>query len=240
REFLGNTSTQIVTLEAHGTWTHPASFTSYEEARRARIAGLEEDHRRYQEQRSALIATLKEYRRRAQQSDAWGPKVRAAQSRLRLFDEKTELVERPREQQVTIRLGGGRTGTIALRVKQLTFPGLTKPFSTEVLFGQRVSVMGKNGTGKSHFVRLLAGHPVDHTGDWMLGARVNVGYFSQLPDSPHLARPPPPPPPTGRAPRPSPSSRARGSTAPPPWGPYAATSSTAPPTSPSRNCRAVS
>src|SRR4029077_10023117 len=101
---------------------------------------------------------------------------------------KTELVERPREQKVTIRLGGGRTGTIALRVKQLTFPGLTKPFSTEVLFGQRVGVIGRNGTGKSHFVGLLAGDPVDHTGDWMLGARVNVGYFSQLHDSPHLAR----------------------------------------------------
>ena len=188
REFLGNTSTQIVTLEAKGSWTHPAPFGTYEEARQARIAGLEEDHRRYQEQRSALIATLKEYRRRAQSSDVWGPKVRAAQSRLRLFDEKTELVERPREQKVTIRLGGGRTGTIALRVKQLAFPGLTKPFSAEVLFGQRAGVIGKNGTGKSHFVRLLAGHPVEHTGDWMLGARVKVGYFSQLHDSPHLTR----------------------------------------------------
>ena len=188
REFLGNTSTQIVTLEARGSWTHPSPFASYEEARRARIAGLEEDHRRYQEQRAALIATLKEYRRRAQSSDVWGPKVRAAESRLRLFDEKAELVERPREQKVTIRLGGGRTGTIALRVKQLAFPGLIKPFSAEVLFGQRVGVIGKNGTGKSHFIRLLAGHPVEHTGDWMLGARVKVGYFSQLHDSPHLAR----------------------------------------------------
>ena len=188
REFLGNTSTQIVTLEARGSWTHPSPFASYEEARRARIAGLEEDHRRYQEQRAALIATLKEYRRRAQSSDVWGPKVRAAESRLRLFDEKAELVERPREQKVTIRLGGGRTGTIALRVKHLAFPGLIKPFSTEVLFGQRVGVIGKNGTGKSHFIRLLAGHPVEHTGDWMLGARVKVGYFSQLHDSPHLAR----------------------------------------------------
>src|SRR6202140_5268137 len=109
REFLGNTSTQIVTLEAKGSWTHPAPFGTYEDARRARIAGLEEDHRRYQEQRSALIATLKEYRRRAQSSDVWGPKVRAAQSRLRLFDEKTELVERPREQKDTLPLGGGRT-----------------------------------------------------------------------------------------------------------------------------------
>jgi ATPase subunit of ABC transporter with duplicated ATPase domains len=188
REFLGNTSTQIVTLEAKGSWTHPASFATYEEARQARLAGLEEDHRRYQEQRSALVATLKEYRRRAQSSDVWGPKVRAAESRLRLFDEKTELVERPRDQKVTIRLGGGRTGTIALRVKELAFPGLVRPFSAEVLFGQRVGVIGKNGTGKSHFVRLLAGHAVDHTGEWMLGARVNVGYFSQLHDSPHLAR----------------------------------------------------
>lgn len=188
REFLANTATQVVTLEARGAWTHPAPFATYEEARRQRIAGLEEDHRRYQEQRGALIATLKEYRRRAQQSDAWGPKVRAAESRLRMFEEKTELVERPRDQKVTIRLGGGRTGTIALRLTELGLPGLVRPFSTEILFGQRVGIIGKNGSGKSHFARLLAGLAVDHTGDWMLGARVKVGYFSQVHDSPHLAR----------------------------------------------------
>ena len=188
REFLANTSTQVVTLEARGAWTHPASFTSYEEARRHRIAGLEEDHRRFQEQRAALIATLKEYRRRAQQSDAFGPRVRAAETRLRMFEEKSELAERPPEQKVTIRLGGGRTGTIALRLEDLALTGLVRPFSTEILFGQRVGVIGKNGTGKSHFMRLLAGLPVEHTGDWMLGARVKVGYFSQVHDSPHLAR----------------------------------------------------
>jgi ATPase subunit of ABC transporter with duplicated ATPase domains len=187
REFLANTSTQVVTMEAHGAWTHPASFVSYEDARRHRIAGLEEDHRRYQEQRAALIATLKEYRRRAQQSDVFGPKVRAAETRLRMFDEKTELVERPREQKVTIQLGGGRTGTIALRLTSLALPNLVRPFSTEILFGQRVGIIGKNGTGKSHFMRLLAGLPVEHTGEWMLGARVKVGYFSQIHDSPHLA-----------------------------------------------------
>jgi ATPase subunit of ABC transporter with duplicated ATPase domains len=187
REFLANTATQVVTLEARGAWTHPAPFATYEEARRQRLAGIEEDHRRYQEQRQALIATLKEYRRRAQQSDVFGPKVRAAESRLRMFEEKTQLVERPREQKVTIRLGGGRTGTIALRVKALGLPGLVRSFSTEILFGQRVGVVGKNGTGKSHFMRLLAGLPVEHEGEWMLGARVKVGYFSQIHDSPHLA-----------------------------------------------------
>ena len=188
REFLANTSTQVVTMEAHGAWTHPASYVTYEDARRHRLAGLEEDHRRYQEQRAALIATLKEYRRRAQQSDVFGPKVRAAETRLRMFEEKTELIERPREQKVTIRLGGGRTGTIALRLRSLGLPNLVRPFSAEILFGQRVGVIGKNGTGKSHFMRLLAGLPVEHSGEWMLGARVKAGYFSQVHDSPHLAR----------------------------------------------------
>jgi ATPase subunit of ABC transporter with duplicated ATPase domains len=114
--------------------------------------------------------------------------VRAAKSRLRLFDEKTEMVERPRDQKVTIRLGGGRTGTIALRLTRLEFPGLVRPFSAEILFGQRVGVVGRNGTGKSHFARLLAGEPVEHAGDWMLGARVKVGYFSQVHETPHLYR----------------------------------------------------
>src|SRR6202521_2005363 len=116
------------------------------------------------------------------------PKSAPPRAGFAFSTKRGELVERPREQKVTIRLGGGRTGTIALRIKELAFPGLTRPFSTEILFGQRVGVIGKNGTGKSHFVRLLAGHAVEHTGDWMLGARVNVGYFSQLHDSPHLAR----------------------------------------------------
>src|SRR5256886_15836000 len=65
REFLGNTSTQIVTLEAHRTGTHPASFATYEEARRARLAGPEGEHPRVPEQRSAVVATRKEYRRRS-------------------------------------------------------------------------------------------------------------------------------------------------------------------------------
>jgi ATPase subunit of ABC transporter with duplicated ATPase domains len=72
-------------------------------------------------------------------------------------------------------------------VEELSFPGVVERSSTEVLFGERVAVLGLNGTGKSHFLALLAGEPVDHEGSGVLGARVVPGYFSQTHDRPDLA-----------------------------------------------------
>jgi ATPase subunit of ABC transporter with duplicated ATPase domains len=49
-----------------------------------------------------------------------------------------------------------------------------------------VAVLGSNGSGKSHFLRLLAGEPVAHSGDWKLGARVVPGFFAQTHAHPEL------------------------------------------------------
>ena len=54
-----------------------------------------------------------------------------------------------------------------------------QPFDLEVFYGERVAVLGSNGSGKSHFLRLLAGQEVAHTGSWKLGARVVPGFFAQ-------------------------------------------------------------
>jgi ATPase subunit of ABC transporter with duplicated ATPase domains len=60
-----------------------------------------------------------------------------------------------------------------------------QPFDLELFYGERVAVLGSNGSGKSHFLRLLAGwgnevpDPVAHTGRWKLGARVVPGHFAQ-------------------------------------------------------------
>jgi ATPase subunit of ABC transporter with duplicated ATPase domains len=85
-----------------------------------------------------------------------------------------------------MQLTGGRTGVRALTARELALPGLVRPFDVEVVFGERVCVVGPNGTGKSHVLRLLAGQPVAHQGDWRLGARVVPGWFAQTHDTPGL------------------------------------------------------
>jgi ATPase subunit of ABC transporter with duplicated ATPase domains len=61
-----------------------------------------------------------------------------------------------------------------------------RPFSLEVYYGERVAVLGSNGSGKSHFLRLLAGQEVAHAGSWKLGARVVPGFFAQTHAHPEL------------------------------------------------------
>jgi ATPase subunit of ABC transporter with duplicated ATPase domains len=73
-------------------------------------------------------------------------------------------------------------------VEDLELTGLMRPFSTEVFYGERVCVLGANGAGKSHFLRLLGGEPVRHTGSWKLGARVVPGHFAQTHHRPDLER----------------------------------------------------
>lgn len=126
-------------------------------------------------------------RQAASVSHEMASRYAAAQTRLRKFEEAGPPPEPPREQDITMRLKGGRTGIRAVTCENLELTGLMKPFSLEVFYGERVAVLGSNGSGKSHFLRLLAGdESVGHTGAWKLGARVVPGHFAQTHAHPEL------------------------------------------------------
>jgi ATPase subunit of ABC transporter with duplicated ATPase domains len=186
RALLDAVADKVVTLEGRTAWTHGGSFSTWHEARDGRIARIDEDHRRFLEERKRLEQSLEEYRRRASMgSDVFASRVRAAKTKIERFD-ATAPTERIKDEQVSMKLGGNRTGVRVVICESLELDGLTDPFDLEVRFGERVAVLGPNGTGKSHFLRLLAGEPVEHTGAWRLGARVVPGYFSQTHDQPEL------------------------------------------------------
>jgi len=187
RELLAATATKIVTIEARGAWTHGGGFAGYAGARAAHLTNVARDVGAYDAERERLEALVVEMRRRARISEAFAPRLKAAESRLRLFVDKHQRPVEVREQQITMRLGGGRTGRRALVVEQLELDGLTDPFDLEVDFGERVAVLGGNGAGKSHFLRLLAGDlTVEHHGAFRLGAGVVPGMFHQTHEHPEF------------------------------------------------------
>ena len=212
RELLDNTATRVVTVElgaqsatggGNTVWTHPGGFASYHDARRDRFLRFEELRKRWDEEHAKLKQLVLHYKIKAEYNDGMASQYRAAQTRLRKFEEAGPPTEQPREQQVTMRLRGGRTGKRAVVCEQLELTGLMRPFDLEVWYGERVAVLGSNGSGKSHFLRLLAAggtdpdvehrpvgdveiKPVQHRGRAKLGARVRPGWFVQTHEHPEL------------------------------------------------------
>ena len=187
RELLATAVDKLVTIEARGAWTHGGSFDGWAEARDARKARLDDEHRRWADERRRLFQHMKIMKQRAMVSDANASRARAAETRLRHFDEAGPPPERVRDQNVSMRLEGSRTGKRVVMLEQLELTDLTFPFDLELWYGDRIAVVGLNGTGKSHLLRLLAGQPIDHEGSWRLGARVVPGLFSQLHTHPEWA-----------------------------------------------------
>ena len=187
RELLARTADRVVTVEAHSTWVHGGGFGTYAAAREARLERLDELHRRWDEEHERLRELVRTLQQQAKISPDMASRYRAMQTRLAKFEAAGPPPERPVEQQVAMRLRGGRTGVRALTCVGLELTGLMKPFDLEVFFGERVAVLGSNGSGKSHFLRLLAGEPVAHSGAWKLGARVLPGLFAQTHERPDLA-----------------------------------------------------
>lgn len=208
RELLANAATGIAALElgsaGNTLWVHGGSFDSFAAARQARFERFEELRKRWDEEHAKLKALVIMYKQKAAYNSDMASRYQAAKTRLAKFEDAGPPQELPREQNVTMRLRGGRTAKRAVIISELELTGLMKPFSAEIWFGDRVGILGSNGSGKSHFLRLLALGgtlpendlapigaadlaPVAHTGVARLGSRVKPGLFAQTHHHPELA-----------------------------------------------------
>ena len=209
RELLARAADRIVTLEVgaagNTAWVHGGSFEGYHAARDERFARLDELRRRWDEQHAALKQLVAALKVKATYNDGMASRYQAALTRLRKFEEVGPPEERPPAQAVSMRLRGARTGKRSVVCEGLELTGLMRPFDLEVWYGDRVAVLGSNGSGKSHFLRLLAGGGtvpdrtlghvttvgetlarVPHEGRAVLGARVVPGWFAQNHEHPEF------------------------------------------------------
>lgn len=208
RELLAAAATHIVSVElgaaGNTVWVHGGSFRTFHAARLERFARLEELRLRWDEKHQQLKDLVQTLKVKAAYNDGMSSRYRAACTRLEKFELAGPPQEVPRDQNLKMRLKGGRTGKRAVVIENLELTNLTQPFDLEVWFGERLAVLGGNGTGKSHLLRLLALggsdpdvehrpvtdlviEPVNHSGSAKLGARVVPGWFAQTHVRPDLA-----------------------------------------------------
>ena len=214
RELLDQVATRIATLEpsagGNSVWVHPGRFATYEQARIDRNDKLDELRRRWDEEHVKIKELVVSMRVKAKFNDGMASRLQAAETRLRKFEEAGPPEAVPLRQNVRMRLSGGRTAKRAVVVEGLELRAgaegeaeLMRPFDAEIWFGERVGILGSNGSGKSHFLRLLAAggsdpdlehrpvgdfrpSPVAHEGRVRLGSRVRPGWFAQTHDVPTL------------------------------------------------------
>jgi len=180
RDLLAAATDGILTLEASGTWTHGDSYRTYPEARERRQELLGDRLEQWKREERRLFRFYKVMKQRAAMNDGNAKRADAAETRWRRFVDAGPPPAPVADQQIQVRIAGGDSARIVVALRDVAVDGLVRPFEEEIHFGERVGLIGPNGSGKTHLIRLLAGEAVPHTGALRIGNRVSAGLFTQL------------------------------------------------------------
>lgn len=180
RYFLDRIVTKVVEIERGEARTFSGNYSAYaEKKKQLRDAQLKawmknEAEIKHQE---AVISKLKQFNREKS--------IRRAESREKMLD-KMERVEKPEDLNDAMNLT--ITPSIESGKDVLTVEGLSKSFPDNELFsnisfeikkGERVALIGNNGTGKTTMLKILNHMELASGGTFRLGTNVKIGYYDQ-------------------------------------------------------------
>jgi ATPase subunit of ABC transporter with duplicated ATPase domains len=132
---------------------------------------------------------MKIMKQRAAQNFKNATKANAAETRWEKFVKAGPPPPPVPDQQILVRLRGADSARRVVRLIEVSIGDLFLPFSHEISFGERIGLIGPNGTGKTHLLDALAGTATNDAaveGRIDFGPRTSVGMFTQVNDRPEF------------------------------------------------------
>ena len=184
RTLLERCATKIVVIEGSGCWVHGGSYVTFPEAREKRQALLGDDLKRWNDEERRLFAHMKIMKQRAAQNFKNATKANGAETRWEKFVAAGPPPPPVADQQIYVRLRGADAARRVAKLESVSIAKLFLPFSEEIHHGERVALIGPNGTGKTHLLKVLSGQNEPDTGKITFGPRTSVGVFTQINNRP--------------------------------------------------------
>jgi len=187
RTLLERVATKIVVIEGSGAWVHGGSYRTFPEARAKRQEQLGDELKRWNDEERRLFHHMKIMKQRAAQNFKNATKANAAETRWEKFVAAGPPPPPVPDQKIHVRLRGADASRRVARLEDVGLDGLFLPFSEDFHHGERVGLIGPNGTGKTHLLDLLAGKNTPDSGRISFGPRTSVGMFTQVNNRPEFA-----------------------------------------------------
>lgn len=177
RYFLDQVVTRILDLREGEIESYPGNYSFYLEERKRRLLEWQREYEKQQEK----IATMEEYIRR----NIAGQDTRQAQGRRKQLA-RMERIKRPPMEPDAPKIHFAikqRGGNDVLRLERLSksYPGLTlfQGLSLNMYRGDKVGIVGPNGTGKTTLLKTILGQLPQDCGEVVIGANIQISYYSQ-------------------------------------------------------------
>lgn len=175
RFFLERVCNEIIELENGKLYQYKGNYSYYLEKKELRIAS---ENASVDKAQNLFVKELEWMRRQ--------PKARTTKSKSRQDDFyviKEKAQSRRREQQVELEINMERMGSKIIELhklnKKFTDRTILQNFSYDFQRGDRVGIIGKNGTGKSTFLNILTGVLAPDSGKVVTGDTIKIGYYTQ-------------------------------------------------------------
>ena len=173
RHFLQNCVDKILDIEGGKATLYPGNYEKFFQLKTER---REYELKAYEKQQEE-IAKLEDFVRR---NKVRASTAKRARSRQNILDRMERLQKPPSTKSVRINLSdAAESAERVLTLEGINFKGIIKNFSLEILKGEKVGWIGKNGVGKSTLLKIIVGELKADGGEIKIGNRVQVGYLSQ-------------------------------------------------------------